>query len=101
MAQRIGSSRRKSRGKFTKHPRRRGKVSITRYFQSFSAGDKVILAVEPSVHKGMYFPRFHGRSGIVVGQCGSCYEVEVTDISKKKKLIVHPVHLKRCIDGQH
>ncbi len=95
MVQRIGSFRRKSRGKLTKHFRGRGKVSLTKYFQKFSPGDKVVLDAEPAVHKGMYFPRFHGRNGVVVSQIGRCYNVKITDISKEKTLIVHPVHLKR------
>jgi len=95
MAQRIGGLRRKTRYKFKKHARQKGKISVTRYFQAFSAGDKVFLDVEPAVQKGMYFPRFMGRSGIITGKRGNCYEVQINDINKEKKLIVHPVHLKR------
>ena len=39
MAKRIGGVRRKTRYKFRKHARDKGKISITRYFQSFSNGD--------------------------------------------------------------
>ena len=99
MAQRIGSFRRKSRGKLTKNFNARGKISLTRYFQKFGMGDKVVLKAEPAVHKGMYFPRFHGKAGVIVGTQGRCYQVEIKDINKSKTLIVHPVHLKRCING--
>ena len=96
MVKRIGGLRRKTRYKFRKEKRRRGKISLTRYFQSFNAGDRVCLGVEPSVQKGMYYPRFMGKAGIVRGKRGRCYEVLINDLGKEKTLIVHPVHLKRA-----
>jgi len=95
MVQRMGGIRRKTRYKFTKEVRRRGKISITRYFQSFNVGDKVYLHVEPAVQKGMYHPRFMGKGGIINGKRGRCYTVTINDRGKGKELIVHPVHLKR------
>ena len=96
MVKRIGGFRRKSRYKFRKEKRQRGKVSITRYFQSFNAGDRIYLSVEPAVQKGMYYPRFMGKTGIVKGKRGRCYEITINDLGKEKTLIVHPVHLKRA-----
>jgi len=96
MVRRIGGLRRKSRYKFRKEKRQRGKVSITRYFQSFNAGDRIYLSVEPAVQKGMYYPRFMGKTGIVKGKRGRCYEITINDLGKEKTLIVHPVHLKRA-----
>lgn len=95
MAQRIGGSRRRTRHKFSKEIRQKGKVSISRYFQKFNKGDKVLLKAEPAVQKGMYFPRFHGKVAIVKGKTGSCYEVIIMDGNKQKTIIVHPVHLKK------
>lgn len=69
---------------------------MTRYFQSFSVGDKVYLGAEPAIHKGMYHPRFMGRSGIIKSKRGRCYEVAISDFGKEKKLIVHPIHLKKA-----
>ncbi len=96
MVKRIGGLRRKSRYKFRKEKRQRGKISITRYFQSFNAGDRIYLSVEPAVQKGMYYPRFMGKTGIVKGKRGRCYEILINDIGKEKTLIVHPVHLKKA-----
>ena len=96
MVKRIGGFRRKTRYKFRKEIRNRGKISMTRYFQSFEIGDRVYLTVEPSVQKGMYYPRFMGKTGIIKGKRGRCYEVMINDINKKKELVVHPVHLKRA-----
>ena len=95
MTKRIGGFRRKTRYRFKKERRAKGKISLTRYFQSFSAGDRVYLDVEPAVQKGMYFPRFMGKVGVVKGKRGRCYEVTVKD-GKEKMLIVHPVHLKKA-----
>ena len=77
-----------------KNVKDRGKISINKYLQSFKEGDLVILKAEPAVQKGMYFPRFHGKAGIIKGKKGRCYEVKIKD-GKEKVLIVHPVHLKR------
>jgi len=95
MVQRIGGFRRKTRFKLQKGIREKGKVSLSKYFQKFEVGDKVCLKAEPSVHKGMYFPRFHGKVGEVSRRRGFCYEVTIKDGNKQKMLIVHPVHMKR------
>ncbi len=93
MVKRMGGMRRKTRYKFRKEKRRRGKISMTKYFQSFNAGDRVYLGLESAVQKGMYHPRFMGRAGIIKSKRGRCYEVAINDLGKKKTLIVHPVHL--------
>ena len=73
-----------------------GKLSLRRFFRSFNEGDRVYLAAEPSYQKGMYFPRFHGKAGIVKKKQGTNYYVEIKDGRKRKQLLVHPVHLKKC-----
>ena len=93
MVKRIGGIRRKTRYKLSKEKRRRGKISLSKYFQSFNAGDKVSLGAEPAVQKGFYHPRFMGKSGIIIGKRGNCYEVSIKDGGKEKMVIVHPVHL--------
>ncbi len=95
MVTRIGGARRKTRATFSKEERRRGKISLRAYLREFRAGEKVALKAEPSVQHGLYFRRFHGRVATVVARRGSCYEVALADGGKKKRLIVHPVHLKR------
>ncbi|MBI2130632.1 50S ribosomal protein L21e [Candidatus Woesearchaeota archaeon] len=96
MVTRIGGMRRKTRYKFRKEQRAKGKISMSRYFQKFSVGDKVALGVEPAVHKGMYHPNYIGKIGTVTAKRGSCYMVSVMDANKQKTLIAHPVHLKRA-----
>jgi len=92
---RIGGSRHKTRHKYGKHYTQKGKISLQKYFQEFKTGDRVIFATEPAVQKGMYFRRFHSKSGIVAGKQGKCYLIKLNDRGKAKTAIVHPVHLKR------
>jgi len=95
MTQRKGSGRRKTRSKYRKNIREKGKISLTKYFQVFKVNERVILKSEPAVQKGMYFRRFHGKTGLIKGQKGKCYEIKIKDGKKDKMVIVHPVHLKK------
>ena len=82
MVKRIGTSRRKTRHLFRKNYRSRGKLSVVRYLQEFSIGDKVALTLEPSVHEGMYFRRFHGRIGTVIAM-----KLRFVMVKRKKLLL--------------
>jgi large subunit ribosomal protein L21e len=95
MAQRIGRFRRKTRHKLKKNVKDKGKIRISSYLQEFQTEDRVILKAEPAVQNGMYFPRFHGKSGIITGKQGKCYKVKIKDIKKEKTVLVHPIHLKK------
>lgn len=95
MVQRVGGFRRKTRSKLKKPYRSKGKISISRYFRKFNEGDKVTLKPEPAVQKGMPYPRFQGKVGVVKGRQGECYKVEIRDGSVKKIIIAHPVHLSK------
>ena len=96
MVTRIGTKQRKTRHKFTQHYRNKGKISLSRYFQEFSEGDKVGLKINPNVQKGRFFPRFHGLTGTISGhKKGVCYEVIIKDGGKQKALFVHPIHLNK------
>jgi len=95
MVQRSGGFRRKTRHKLKKNIRQKGKISIHNYLQEFKSGDKVLLKAEPSIQKGMYFPRFHSKVGTVKVKQGKCYKILIKDHNKEKILIVHPIHLKK------
>ena len=94
MSNRIGGLRRKSRHKFKKSRRFKGKISVSRFMQTFNKGQRVHLIVEPSVHRSMYHSRFIGKTGVVRGSRGRCYEIAINDGGKEKLLIIHPIHLK-------
>jgi len=95
MVMRVGGARRKTRYKFKKDYKTKGKISHRRYLQALSVGDRVALDAESSVQEGMYFRRFHGKHGIVEKKLGSCYEITIHDKDKEKHLVVHPVHLRK------
>lgn len=95
MVQLIGGMRRKTRYKLQKERRDKGKISLRNYFATYNEGDRVILKAEPAIQKGMYHPRFHGRTAEVVSKRGDCYVVKTMDKDKQKQVIVHPVHMKR------
>jgi large subunit ribosomal protein L21e len=94
MAVRIGGLKRKSRYKLKKERREKGKISVSRFMQSFKAGQKVHLSIEPALHKGTYHLRFMGKTGTIKGVKGKCYEVAINDNGKDKLLIIHPSNLK-------
>ena len=96
MTKRTGGSRRKTRSKFRKLESEKGKISIRKYMQSFQAGDKVRLQAEPAIQKGIYFRRFHSKTGEIMNQRGACYEVLIKEGNKQKTIIVHPIHLVKC-----
>jgi len=89
-----GGSKRKARYKLRKERRQRGKISVSRFMQSFDVGQRVHLSIEPSYHKGDYHLQYVGKTGIVRGLRGKCYEVAIKDGNKEKLLIIHPIHLK-------
>lgn len=93
MVDRVGGFRRNTRYKMRKNVRSRGKISIRQFLQSFNVGEKVQLKSEPAYQKGMYFPRFYGKVGVVSKRVGTCYEVKINDMGKDKTVVVHPVHL--------
>ena len=99
MTKRIGGFRRKTRDKLKKPASEHGKISFTQYFQELKPGQSVVLQLEPSIHKGMFLPRFYGRTGVVGKKHGSCYEVSIIDGSKPKTLVVHPIHLRKVEHG--
>lgn len=85
---------RKARYKLRKPLRSKGKISVSRFMQSFEEGQKVHLGIESAYHKGLYNLRFMGKTGKIKGAKGRCYEVIINDHGKEKTLIVHPVHLR-------
>lgn len=77
-----------------KHIRQKGKFSFMRFFQKFKEGDKVAVARELAL-PFPYSQRLQGRTGTVIAQRGSAYEVEVKDLNKPKRYVIQPIHLKK------
>jgi large subunit ribosomal protein L21e len=96
MVTRVGTKQRKTRHKFKRHYREKGKIPLSKYLQEFREGDKVNLKINSNIAKGRFFPRFHGLTGTITGKMkGSCYEVTIKDGRKSKTLYIHPIHLSK------
>jgi large subunit ribosomal protein L21e len=94
MVKRMGGSRHKTRYKLSRAAGEHGRIRLTAFLQRFNDGDKVALIIDPSVQKGMFHPRHHGKTGTVMGSQGRSYQVKFNDKGKDKIAVVHPVHLK-------
>ena len=77
----------------------RGKFSLSRFFQKFKAGESVAVVRDLTFPFG-YKKQIHGRTGKVIAQRGSAYEVEVNDLNKPKRYMIKPIHLKRIEDAK-
>jgi len=74
-------------------PRERGKTTLRKILQSYNEGDKVVVKIDSSVHKGMPHRRFHGKVGVINAKRGRSYVVHVTQGDAMKEIIVRPEHL--------
>ena len=84
----------RSRYKLKKSIRPSRANPISRKIQVFEDGNKVHIIIDSSIQKGQPHPRFHGKTGEIVGQKGKAYLVGIKDGNKPKELIIRPEHLK-------
>ena len=68
--------------------------------KNLSNGDKVVIIVNPTYHKGMPHRRYQGRIGVIKRKRGDSYEVKVTKGNKEVLLIVPPEHLRVFKEGE-
>jgi len=74
--------------------RTRGKIQLSRYFQSLKEGDSVAVIEEKSLQPR--FPkRLQGRTGKVEKRIGKSYSIKINDQKKEKRFIIPPIHLKK------
>lgn len=86
--------RSKTRKRLTKRARERGLSPVSRVVQDIKLGDRVVILIDPSVHKGQPHARYHGRVGVVREKRGRAYVVEVRDGGSIKRIISRPEHLR-------
>lgn len=82
-----------TRALFKRNPRERGKTTLIKILTSYNEGDKVVVRINSSVHKGMPHRRYHGKLGVVSAKRGRSYVVHVTQGDATKEIIVRPEHL--------
>lgn len=85
--------RNNTRRLLSRNPRERGKISLGRLLHAYKEGEKVVVKIDASVHKGMPHRRFHGKIGTIVTKRGRSYVVNVPQGDSTKKIIVRPEHL--------
>ncbi|WP_226012721.1 50S ribosomal protein L21e [Halomicrobium salinisoli] len=84
-----------TRDKLKNEPRQSGTSPPQRAIQEYEEGEKVHLKIDPSVPNGRFHPRFDGSTGVVVGEQGDAYKVEITDGGSTKTIIVTAAHLRQ------
>jgi large subunit ribosomal protein L21e len=95
MVKHSKGNRNRTRKVFRKDVRERGSIPpLSLLMKEYKEGEKVLIKVNPAIHKGLPHRRYQGRIGIVVGKRGRSYEVEVRLGDKMKKLYVRPEHLR-------
>jgi len=85
--------RRGTRKIMTKKTRERGLQPLGKLLHVYELGDRAIIKIDPSVHKGMPHARYQGRVGIIEEKRGSAYIIRVKEGRKIRSLIVCPEHL--------
>jgi len=91
--------RRKTRSLLRKSPREKGKSPLSRLLYEYKPGDKVVIDIDPAIHKGMPHRRYQGKVGTIIARRGRAYEISVRQGDRLKEIIVRPEHLKPFMGG--
>lgn len=78
----------------TKNPREKGRQPLGTLLYEYKPEEKVVIKINPSVHKGMPHRRYHGKIGLIKGKRGRSYIVRITEGSIERTLILRPEHVK-------
>merc|ERR1712060_771035 len=86
-------------GKYAKKYRCKGEPGVSRYLINFKRGDFVDIVVDGSIHKGMPYSFYHGKSGVVFNVNRNALGVEMTKIvgnrQLRKRLHVRAEHVRK------
>ncbi len=93
MGRKAKGYRRKTRYLLKRRPRERGKTGLSKLLREYEPAEKVVIRLDPSVHKGMPHRRFHGHIGVIVDKRGKSYVVNVSQGNAIKEIIVRPEHI--------
>lgn len=85
--------RRKTRRKLSRGMREKFKPES--FLKAFKPGDKVVIRQDSISQKGMPYPRYMGKVGIVRAIRGSAYVIDVKTGSRVNELQVRPEHLRK------
>ena len=77
-----------------KKVRKKGKISLSKYFKKFKENERVAVVSETGIPSG--FPdRIIGKCGEVIGARGTHMLIKLNDGNKTKTFIIHPIHLRK------
>ena len=93
MGRKAKGYRRKTRYLLKRKPRERGKTGLSKVLREYEIAEKVVIKLDPSVHKGMPHRRFNGRIGVITDKRGKSYVVNVSQGNIIKEIIVRPEHI--------
>jgi ribosomal protein L21E len=79
--------------KKNKNIREKGKIRLSEYFKELEEGQKVAIVQERTIPNNIPL-RITGLTGNIVGSQGEYKIVDLMDGNKKKRFIIHPIHLK-------
>ena len=99
MGRKAKGYRARTRSLLRKKPRERGKIGLSKVLHEYKPGEKVVIKIDSSVHKGMPHRRYHGRTGVITDKRGRAYVIEVTQGDATKEIIARPEHLKPVQKG--
>jgi large subunit ribosomal protein L21e len=85
--------RRRTRSLLRKKSREKGKTGLSKILREYKLGERVVVKLNPSIHKGMPHRRFHGKIGVIENRRGQAYVVSVSQEKAVKEIIVRPEHL--------
>jgi len=91
--------RSRTRKLLRRKPRERGKTGLSKILYEYKPGEKVVVKIDPSVHKGMPHRRYHGKIGVIVNKRGRGYILNVTQGKAVKEIIVRPEHIMPHAEG--
>lgn len=85
---------RKSKSILTKKVREKGKLGLSKLLVNYEEGKRVVIKIDPAVHKGVPYKRYQGKVGVVIGKRGKAYLLEIPYTRKVKTIIANPEHLR-------
>ena len=83
----------KGRHILKKNPRERGLPPLGRLLREYNSGEKVVITINSSIHKGMPNIRYQGKVGIIKEGRGRAYVVEIPEGGKIRNIISRPEHI--------
>merc|ERR1712124_208356 len=75
-----------TRDKFSKAYKMKGLPALARYMTVYRRGDLVDIKADPSIHAGMPYQEYHGKTGVVSNVTKTSVGVEVTKVVQSRQL---------------